>query len=181
MSSGEGWVSTSVPYVKPQAAGSPDAWSQEAAAKGGKGTQRIVHAGEQAVPADVGHLLGLPSGAPAVVRRRVIELDGEPVELTDTYYPAHIAAGTPLAGTAKIRGGAVTLLASLGHTAARIVEEVTALLPSSEQCDQLRIAGDEPVLRISRATFDAEGHPFQADVMFMPAHRQSLRYEMTIG
>ncbi|MGG8406510.1 GntR family transcriptional regulator [Streptomyces sp. 12297] len=178
--SGSGWTSSSVSYAKPQAAGSPDAWSQEAAAKGRRGTQRIVHAGEQAAPADAATLLGLETGAPVVVRRRVIELDGEPVELTDTYYPAHLAAGTRLAETAKIPGGAVTLLAALGHTAARIVEEVTALLPTADQCDQLRVTPTEPLLRISRATLDADDRPFQADVMFMPAHRQHLSYEMTI-
>jgi hypothetical protein len=89
------------------------------------------------------------------VRRRIIELDGEPVELTDTYYPVEIARGTPLEGTARIRGGAVTLLAQLGHTGARVVETVTARLPTDEQRDLLQIDATQPVLRLARQTLDA--------------------------
>ncbi|CAL9455674.1 hypothetical protein SUDANB99_02533 [Streptomyces sp. enrichment culture] len=104
MSGTEHWTSTSMPYLTPRAQGQGDAWAEEAAAQGRRGTQRIVSAGEVAADDEPAALLGLTPGEPVVVRRRVIELDGEPVELTDTYYPAHIARGTPLAGTAKIRG-----------------------------------------------------------------------------
>lgn len=175
------WVSTSMPYLKPRAKGQPDAWGEEAAARGGTGTQRIAHAGEVPAPADVADLLGIAPGDPVVVRRRIIELDGEPCELTDTYYPVTIARGTPLAGTAKIRGGAVTLLASLGHVGVRVWEDVTARMPTTEERTTLRLDPSAPVLRLHRVTLDHEGHPIQADLMLMPAHRQQLRYEIDIS
>lgn len=181
MSGTEHWTSTSMPYVTPRAQGQGDTWAEEAAARGRKGTQRVTFAGEVAAPDEAAALLGLAPGEPAVVRRRVIELDGEPVELTDTYYPVEIARGTPLAGTAKIRGGAVTLLAELGHTGARVVETVTARLPTDEERDLLRIDATQPVLRLARQTLDTQGRPLQADLMTMPAHRQRLRYEMRTG
>ncbi|MEU2179907.1 GntR family transcriptional regulator [Streptomyces thermolilacinus] len=181
MSGTEHWTSTSMPYVTPRTQGQGDTWAEEAAAQGRKGTQRITFAGEVAAPDEAAALLGLAPGEPAVVRRRVIELDGEPVELTDTYYPVEIARGTPLAGTAKIRGGAVTLLAELGHTGARVVETVTARLPTDEECDLLHIDARQPVLRLARQTLDAHDRPIQADLMTMPAHRQRLRYEMRTG
>lgn len=90
-----GWVSTSLPYLMPRGTGQGDAWAAEAAAQGRRGTQRIVHAGEVPAPADVAALLGVPEGEPVVVRRRLILLDDEPSELTDTYYPAAIA-GAPV-------------------------------------------------------------------------------------
>lgn len=179
--SGSTWVSTSMPYLKPRREGQSDAWGEEAAARGGKGGQRIAHAGEVPSPDTVAALLGVTVGEPVVVRRRIIELDGEPCELTDTYYPAAIARGTPLAETGKIRGGAVTLLAGLGHIGVRVREDVTARMPDTDERETLRLGRDEPVLELHRVTLDAEGGAIQADLMVMPASRQRLRYEIGIG
>ncbi|MFG3499484.1 GntR family transcriptional regulator [Streptomyces sp. NPDC047928] len=175
------WVSMSMPYLTPREEGRPDAWAEEAAGRGRKGTQRILFAGEVQAGPEVAALLGLAEGEPVIVRRRVIELDGETCELTDTYYPVAIARGTPLAGTAKIRGGAVTLLAALGHVGVRIREDVTARMATTEERDVLKTGTAQPVLRIARLTLDADERPLQADLMTMPAHRQRLRYELRIG
>ncbi len=102
------------------------------------------------------------------------------VELTDTYYPLGIAAGTRLAGTAKIPGGAVTLLATMGHTARRVHEEVYARVPDDAERSALALAADEPVLCLTRVTED-ESAPFQVDVSVFPATGQRLRYELRIG
>ncbi|MET3988228.1 UTRA domain-containing protein [Streptomyces sp. PvR034] len=175
------WTSASLPYLTPRAQGEPDAWTAEAAARGRSGGQRILYAGEQPAPDEVARMLRLPAGEGVVRRRRIIELDGTPCELTDTYYPATIAAGTPLAATAKIRGGAVTLLAGLGHVGVRAVERVTARLPTDEEREHLRTAPGEPVLLLSRVTLDAADRPLQADLMVMPADGGQLRYETRIG
>lgn len=175
------WVSTSMPYLLPREKERTDAWSEEAAARGGKGTQRVTHAGEVPAPAAVADLLGIRAGEPVVVRRRVIELDGTPCELTDTYYPADIARGTPLAATARIRGGAVTCLAALGHVGVHVREDVTARLPADDEREALRLSRDQPVLRLNRVTLDSQERPIQADRMVMPAHLQRLRYEIRIG
>ncbi|MBB4891810.1 DNA-binding GntR family transcriptional regulator [Streptomyces olivoverticillatus] len=175
------WVSSSMPYLTPKSAGAADAWSAETAALGRRGTQRIVHAGEVPAPPVVAGLLGVPEGETVVVRRRLMLLDGLPNELTDTYYPAGIACGTPLAGTAKIPGGAITLLAELGYAGAAVREDVTARMPDEEEKEVLCTAPDEPVLQLTRLTLDRRGRPVQVDVMTMPAHRQRLHYEMTIG
>ncbi|WP_369218495.1 GntR family transcriptional regulator [Streptomyces flavofungini] len=170
-----------MPYLTPRGKGQADAWGAEAAARGGKGGQRIVHAGETPAPAEVAALLGTATGDSVVVRRRVIELDDEPCELTDTYYPAEIALGTRLAETGKIRGGAVTLLAELGHIGVRVREDVTADLPDAAEREVLRLGEGTPVLRLSRVTLDRDDRPIQVDMMVMPAHRQRLRYEIRIG
>ncbi|MEV0370770.1 UTRA domain-containing protein [Streptomyces sp. NPDC050636] len=175
------WVSTSMPYLTPRQKGQSDAWGAETAARGRRGSQRIVHAGEIAAPFEIAELLGIGEGEAVVVRRRVMYLDDRPCELTDTYYPAHIARGTRLAGTAKIPGGAVSLLAELGHVGARVREDVIARLPSNEECDALRTGTDEPVLQLTRVTLDGHDQPIQVDRMAMPGHLQRLRYEIRIG
>ncbi|MGW7316186.1 GntR family transcriptional regulator [Streptomyces sp. NPDC054854] len=179
--SGSEWTSTSMPYLTPRPSGATDAWTEEAGAAGRPGSQRIVQAGRISAPEAAAFLLGLTEGDTVVVRRRIIELDGVPTELTDTYYPEAIASGTALAATGRIRGGAVTLLATLGHVGVRVVENVTARMPRAEESEQLRLGSGEPVLQLTRATYDAADRPIQADVMVMPAARQQLRYEIRIG
>ncbi|MDT9688811.1 UTRA domain-containing protein [Streptomyces sp. P9(2023)] len=175
------WVSTSMPYLKPGEAGQGDAWGAEAAARGHRGSQRIVHAGEVVAPPEVAELLGVAEGEEVVVRRRMMYLDDQPCELTDTYYPVHIARGTRLAGTAKIPGGAVTLLAELGHVGVRVREDVIARLPRPDEREALRTGPDQPVLQLTRTTLDGDDRAIQVDMMTMPADRQRLRYEIRIG
>ncbi|MFE4665602.1 GntR family transcriptional regulator [Streptomyces sp. NPDC056716] len=177
------WVSTSMPYLTPRGQGQADAWSADAAARQRRGSQRILHAGEVPAPGEIAGLLGIPDGEPVVVRRRLILLDEDPHELTDTYYPAGIARGTALAGTAKIPGGAVTLLARLGHVGVLVREDVGADLPSEEERQALAISPGDPVLRLTRLTLDRDERPLQVDRMVMPARRQRLRlrYEIRIG
>ncbi|MFE9098429.1 GntR family transcriptional regulator [Streptomyces sp. NPDC007264] len=175
------WVSTSMPYLTPREKGQPDAWEAEATLRGGKGSQRIAYAGETPAPNEVAGLLGLQAGDTVVVRRRIIELNGEACELTDTYYPASIARGTRLAVKRKIPGGAVSFLAERGHIGVRVREDVTAGMPSSEEREALRLDRDDPVLRLSRVTLDGDDRPVQVDMMVMPADRQRLRYEIRIG
>ncbi|MEV7424016.1 UTRA domain-containing protein [Streptomyces sp. NPDC091212] len=179
MSTGD-WVSTSMPYLAPRQGNRPDAWTEELAARGRRGSQRIVSAGEVEAPAEVAGLLGIAVGEAVVVRRRVMYLEGRPCELTDTYYPAPIARDTRLAQTAKIPGGAVTLLAELGHIGVRVQEDVTAHTPTPDERETLHTEPGEPALRLTRVTFDSQDRPLQVDMMTMPGHRQRLRYEMRI-
>ncbi|WP_329357505.1 UTRA domain-containing protein [Streptomyces anulatus] len=178
---GEGEViSASAHYLTPTEGGG-DAWSAEAASAERRGTQRVVSAGEVAAPEGVAGLLAVEQGGQVIGRRRIMYLDGDPCELTDTYYPLEIARGTGLVGTAKIRGGAVRLLAELGHVGVRAREDVAARMPSESERAELALKADEPVLELTRLTLDADGRPIQVDVMVMPPRGQKLRYEIRIG
>src|SRR5689334_20515735 len=98
------WLSPSAPYLSAPAVGQPDAWTAEAASTARRGSQRLLGAGEVLPPAPVAEALGVPSDEPVVVRRRLILLDDQPVELADSYYPLAIAGGTGLAAASRIRG-----------------------------------------------------------------------------
>jgi len=174
------WVSTSAPYVAPRREGQGDAWTEEADQRGQRGGQRIVHAGEVPAPPEVATSLGVAPGTTVVVRQRVMLLDGAPVELTDTYYPADVARGTRLAETAKIPGGAVTFLASLGFEPRRIHEEVYARLAAAHEREALGLTEGEPVLCMTRVTDDG-ARAFQVDLTVFPAAGQRLRYDLRVG
>lgn len=140
-----------------------------------------MQAGEIPAPDGIAEVLGLEQGSVVVGRRRLMYLDNQPCELTDTYYPLSIARGTRLAGTAKIPGGAITLLAELGHVAVRACEDVSARLPGEEEAEALDTDVTQPVLQLVRVSLDAGDRPIQADRMVMPAPLQQLRYDIRIG
>jgi len=175
------WVSASAPYVAPRHNGVSDAWTEESAKRSRKGGQKLAFAGEIEAPPEVAEAFGIPEGASVVARKRVITLDGDPIELTDTYYPASLAAGTALAVPSKIKGGAVTMLAQLGHNPDRIHEAVSARMPSREEQDALHLGSQDPVLILRRVTTDTEGAPIQVDLMTMPARGRHLNYEMQVN
>lgn len=181
MTSENTWVSTSAPYVAPRREGQADAWTEETASRGRRGTQQILDAGELPAPSEVAAQLGVATGTTVIARRRLILLDETAVELTDTYYPAAIAAGTRLARTGKIRGGAVTLLAELGFEPHRVHEEVYARMPDATERRVLDLGDDQPVLCLTRVTEDGNGLPFQVDRSVFAAAEQRLRYDVRIG
>ncbi|MFD5188845.1 UTRA domain-containing protein [Streptomyces sp. NPDC058357] len=178
---GEERGSTSARYLAPPARGEGDVWGAESAAGGRRGTQRIVRAGEVVAPDRVADLLLVERGGHVVERRRIMYLDGEPCELTDTYYPVEIARGTGLAETGKVRGGAVRLLAELGHVGVRAREDVAARMPSEAERASLSLEAGEPVLELTRLTLSGVDRPIQADVMVISPRGQRLRYEIRIG
>ncbi|MEK8108719.1 UTRA domain-containing protein [Micromonospora sp. M12] len=60
-------------------------------------------------PADVALALGIADDEPAILRHRLLSSDGEPVELSWSYYPVSIGRGTAIASRQKLAG------APLGH------------------------------------------------------------------
>lgn len=173
-----GLVSRSTPYVAGATSRAGDAWAQEAASAGAKGTQQILAAGPVKAPADVTPMLGLESGATVIARRRLILADDQPVELADAFYPIDIAGGTPLAQPEKIKGGTAGWLAEHGHNTHRVHEEIAARLPSADEQEALRIGPHDPVLVLRRASYDKGGRVFEAAVMTMRADHRVLAYDL---
>ncbi|MEV7005577.1 UTRA domain-containing protein [Streptosporangium sp. NPDC051022] len=171
----------SLPYLSPRSEGQADAWSEEAAQAGRVGTQRIREVVTCVPPVEVASALGLKPDVTAVVRRRTMLLDGLPVELTDSWYPEHVAAGTALAVPAKIRGGAVTLLAGLGYAVHEAREDIVFRGATADEAAGLEVPEGTPVIVLSRTCLTAGGIPFEASVMVMVAEGRHLRYRLIAG
>lgn len=170
------WVGTSTPYLSP----SGDAWKDEAEVGGHVGTQRIAFAGETTPPAVVADRLSLEAGATAVLRRRLVLLDGHPVEIADSYWPTTIAAGTPLAHRGKILGGAVSLLANMGKHPSLVEEQVTARPPTAEERQTLEMQEGEWVMVLTRLIKDEADTPYEVSVMVTSARTRQLNYAMKV-
>jgi len=175
------WIVNSLPYLSPRLEGQADAWSEEAARAGRAGTQHIREVATAVPPAEVATALVLPAGALAVVRRRTMLLDGEPVEMTDSWYPAEIAAGTALAAPGKIKGGAVTLLGSLGYTVREAREDIVFRAAAADEAAELAVRAGTPVIVLSRTCLTAAAVPFETSVMVMVAEGRRLRYQLIAG
>lgn len=173
----ETWVSESLTYLKPPAEGQRDPWIESTAQAGRIGTQQLLEVTEVDPPPAVAE--ALESDDYVVVRRRLILLDGQPVELADSYYPLDIAMGTPLAEHHKIKGGAPRVLADLGHQPKVASEDITARLPLDHERELLAIGEHEPVLTMIR-TIRSKDRPVEVTVMTMVAAGRRLHYELTV-
>ncbi|MEW1794146.1 GntR family transcriptional regulator [Streptomyces niveus] len=157
----------------------PYPWLAETAKRGGEARSTLLDVTEVTPPADVAAALRLPADGTAVLRRQVLTLDGDPVELVHAYYPPHIARGTPLAEHRRIKGGTPTLLTTLGHPPRLSVDHVSARIPTQEQYEALQLPGALPVLRTLRVVYGADERPVEVTVMAKAGHLYEVRYEFT--
>jgi DNA-binding GntR family transcriptional regulator len=176
MTSSGPWTSVSMPYVSGQHG---DTWGTEAASQGGTGTQKLLSVEEVAASAAVAEALGLDPGEPVIARHRLMLFNDRPVELVDSYYPVTIARGTRLAESRKIPGGAVALLADLGHPPCRVVEDVSARWATSHERTALHLDDPSCVLLLTRALLTTNDLAVEASMMTMVADGRRLRYELT--
>lgn len=168
--------SDSLAYVAPQENGQADAWTKEAGRRGG---QQLIEVAEVVPPAPVAAALRLSPGEPAIVRRRAISLDGDVIELADSYYPPAIALGTALAEKRKIKGGAPTLLAELGYRAHHVSEDLEFRAADTAELKTFSLPPGASVLSLLRTTITDDGSPFEVQHMVMKAPRR-LHYEIEV-
>ncbi|AJC56442.1 GntR family transcriptional regulator [Streptomyces sp. 769] len=166
-------------YMAPAQTGEPYRWLTEAAKLGAQARSELVDVAETTPPADVAAALKLAAGGTALLRRQVLFIDDEPVELVTSYYPLEIAHGTALMERRKIKGGTPTLLAELGHPPRLSVDRVSARVPTQEQYTALRLPSSLPVLRTLRVVYSDGERPIEATVMAKAGHLYELQYEFT--
>jgi DNA-binding GntR family transcriptional regulator len=166
----------SLAYIAPRGQGQTDAWSEETRQRGG---QQLTEVAEVVPPREVAAALSLEAGEKAAVRRRLILLDGLPIELADSYYPLEIARGTALLEKKKIKGGAPTLLAELGYRARRASEDLELREADALERSTLGIPEGSSVLTLLRTTTAEDGSPIEVQFMVMKAPRR-LHYEIEV-
>ena len=147
----------------------------------GRFRYRLVTVEEAVPPADVLEALELAAGATAISRSRILVHDDQPVELSASYYPAEIAAGTSLAKRTKIPGGAPRVLADLGFPQRSFVDRISARPPTVDEAETLELPEGTPVIRQLRTIYSDQQRPVEASVLIKGAHRYELLYRQEIN
>ncbi|MBW4719642.1 GntR family transcriptional regulator [Saccharothrix obliqua] len=142
---------------------------------------QLLDVAEVNPPADVAAALGLGDRERAVVRHRLMSHDGEPVELSHSYYPARLAIGTPLAGKGKIRGGAPQALADLGSPQRRFTDRLSVRQPTPDEVQLLDLPAEVPVIRQFRVIYTDDDRPVETTVMVKGGHLYELLYRVDLA
>ena len=136
---------------------------------------QITRTGPVPAPRDVAARMGIDEGDQVFIRERVVFADGEPVELSASYFPHELAAGTHLATREPLQSGVLRYIEDeLGRSYRHIEEELTARAPSAEEAQALRISAAMPVLRVLYAAFDEDARPIEIVESVFPSDRHAF-------
>ncbi|GAA0610932.1 GntR family transcriptional regulator [Kribbella sandramycini] len=141
---------------------------------------RLLDVIEVQPSSEVASALRLTSPSTAILRKRLLSHDGEPIELSWSYYPAEIAADSPLARRLRIPGGAIQALADLGYSQREFADRLSARLPTTEELEILGLPDDVPVIRQFRTVYSDDRRPVEASILIKGAHLYELRYEQSV-
>lgn len=117
------------------------------------------------------------TGHMAVIRSRKMFAGDIPVQLATGYYPADIAAGTPIEEQDTGPGGTYSRLEELDHAPASFSERITLRMASADEAAFLRLDTEQRVYEVERVARDDRGRAVEINVIAMPAHQWELIYE----
>lgn len=143
-------------------------------------TYRLLDVVTLVPPPEVARALDLAENEQAVLRHRLMSYDGDPVELSWSYYPAVIARGTALADRKMISGGAGSILADLGLPQLSLVDRVSARMPTTDEVETLALPPYVPVLRQLRAVRTHDDRPVEVSILVKGSHLHELCYQQQV-
>jgi GntR family transcriptional regulator len=167
-----------VSYLTAGPQGERMSWHAQMGDQGFEATQEIIEVATVSAPAEVAERLQLPAGAPAVVRRRILRIDGTPVQLADSYYPAEIAEGTELERPGKMRGYTFAALERLGIEIDYFRDDLYLRMPTPREAQALHLGKGVPVVRLLRTTYTTGGTPAEVTDQVLAGDRYVLSYEI---
>ncbi|MET9535572.1 GntR family transcriptional regulator [Streptomyces sp. NPDC006649] len=167
-------------FMTPAAPGEPYKWMTEATKRNQAGGSQLIEVEVVQPPLEVAKALGLEEGDHAVLRKQILTLDGEPTELTRSYYPLSLARNTAMMEKRRIRGGTPALLSEMGYPAREFIDELSSEIPTEEEVLALELPKDMPVLVAFRAVYSDGGFPIEVTLMTKAAHRHRMRYRMRV-
>jgi GntR family transcriptional regulator len=132
-----------------------------------------------APPAHIRLLLDLPDDLDArvVVRSRRYVLDGKPVQLSVSYLPAGLAAGTMMEYQDAGPGGIYARLREIGHAPVRFREDLRARMPEPGEAARLGLPPGTPVVDIVRTAYAADLQVVEVNEMIADASSYVFRYD----
>lgn len=154
-----------------------DAWANTIRAQGGQPENDLQIVAEQA-SAEVAHALGIEEGAAIQARHRLRSVNGEPHQLSDSYFPPFVTDDNELFWRPTDLGVQGGLLAATGHKQVRWHDTLTARMPRAEEAQRLRMPAGTPLLVHTRVGYDEQDRPVRYMVTRMAADRVEVSYDL---
>ncbi|MFF7308136.1 GntR family transcriptional regulator [Streptomyces sp. NPDC008137] len=159
-------------------------YNAEAKAQGQVPKQVIREVVETGAPEKVADRFGIEAGAPVVVRRLLFLVDGQPMQLCDSYYERSLAEGTPLAEPKLIKGGANGFIENpdgpIGRRIVQFIEDLDIRMPYPHEIEQLDIPAGVPVAKVMRTAYDSAGNALEVLDSIVPCDRHTFRYVIDV-
>lgn len=156
----------------------------EVAAQGMRPERRVIEVASVPAPADIAERLGRPEGEIVIVRRQQFFIEDEPMQTSDGYYPADVAAGTPIEQPEVIPQGSLAVLEAKDgtdrHRITQFVEDLDIRMPTPSESAVLNIPPGVPVARVIRTAYDDNGAALEVLDSVLPADRYLFRYVIDI-
>lgn len=114
-----------------------------------------------------------------VIRKRRHVVDGRPVMLSVSYYPAFIARGSAIETPDTGPGGSPARLAELGFAPARNSERLRVRLATAAERKELRLPKGGVVAEFRRKTTDKKGTPVEVTEMIAAADAYVFQFDYT--
>lgn len=132
--------------------------------------------------ADLAALLRVDEGTELLERQFTFWADDQPTQMSVSYYPLAMVAGTPVADPANEPwpGGNIAQLATLGITVTTVLESVSTRMPMPDEVEALRIPDGVPVFAITRRMLAGERVVEAAVDIIIPGDRAVLDYRIDV-
>lgn len=157
---------------------STDAWNQGIEAQGMTPLQEVTVLKEYA-QGEIATWLGLSGDDLVTVRRRIRYANNQPYQLSTSYFPQWLAAGSALElpGDQSAPGG---LLASVGYPQRALSDHIRGRMPSRNESEALHIASGIPVIEHVRIGYAIDETPVRVMITVVPTDRWELRYDLAV-
>ncbi|WP_026424601.1 GntR family transcriptional regulator [Actinokineospora inagensis] len=149
-------------------------WETDSAER--RPTVADINVTEEATPPHIARVLASET---VLVRRRKYVVEGKPIQVAESYYPAALVRGSQIAETNTGPGGVYARLAELGLKPVRFREELRSRMPRAEETAALGLAQGTPVICITRTAYTAVDRPVEVNEMTLDAGSYVLEYSFT--
>lgn len=147
--------------------------------------QRLLDVVTVEASADIAQRLNLEDDPRTVVRKRIFLINGQPVSVCDSYYPAAMVEGTTIAEKKRIVGGVNGLiedpLGPIRRKIARSVDEILARMPTQVEVEALQMTVGVPVVEIVRTVYDENDYAVEVQYSVAAADRHRFQYEVSLA
>ncbi|HKE67029.1 MAG TPA: GntR family transcriptional regulator [Micromonosporaceae bacterium] len=143
--------------------------------------QQLVGVGRAPAPGEVADCFGVPVGTELVVRRHVVRTPDATAEVGASWLRPEDADGTSLARMESFGRPLYQEVEDVtGRVYATATDQLTARLPTREECEILAIRPDTPVLHLVHVAYDRSHRPIEVAVATWPGPMTVLTEQYAI-